>query len=162
MKSGSPGMSTSKIVDLNSLLQDLNGKRNIVFTNGCFDILHAGHVQYLEAAAELGDILVVGLNSDASVKRLKGSSRPINNQTDRAIVLAGLGAVNYVIIFDEDTPYELIKAIQPDILVKGGDWKVIDIVGTDIVQAKGGKVISLPFRTGLSTTNLINALQGSK
>jgi len=133
--------------------------KKIVFTNGCFDILHAGHVQYLQAAKALGDVLVVGLNSDASVKRLKGEYRPINNEHDRAIVIAALAAVDYVIIFNEDTPYELIKQIQPDVLVKGGDWAVEDIVGHDIVLAKGGVVKSLLFIEGQSTTSIIQRMQ---
>jgi D-beta-D-heptose 7-phosphate kinase/D-beta-D-heptose 1-phosphate adenosyltransferase len=151
-------MSTDKIVELRKFLSMPSGNAKVVFTNGCFDILHAGHVQYLEAAKGLGDILVVGLNSDASVQRLKGKNRPVNNQSDRAIVLAALEAVDYVIIFEEDTPYNLIQALQPDILVKGGDWKEADIVGADIVKAKGGKVISLPYIAGLSTTGIISKI----
>jgi len=130
-----------------------------VFTNGCFDILHAGHVQYLEQAKKLGDILVVGLNSDASVRRLKGENRPINKQEDRALVLAALEFVDYIIIFEEDTPYELIKIVNPDVLVKGGDWKETDIIGADIVQAKGGTVLSLPLRPGLSTSKIIEEIK---
>jgi rfaE bifunctional protein nucleotidyltransferase chain/domain len=133
--------------------------KTIVFTNGCFDIIHAGHVQYLEQAKALGDNLIVGLNSDASVKRLKGETRPVNGQQNRAIVLAALSSVDYVIVFDEETPYELIKAIQPDVLVKGGDWTEDRIVGADIVQAKGGKVISLPFVEGQSTTRIIETMK---
>jgi rfaE bifunctional protein nucleotidyltransferase chain/domain len=148
-------MSIKKIVEWEDIPSITNQHQTIVFTNGCFDIIHAGHVQYLEEARSLGEILIVGLNSDASVKRLKGASRPINNQQDRAFVLAGLEAVNYVIVFDEDTPYNLIDAIKPDVLVKGGDWSENSIVGADIVKAKGGKVISLPFREGLSTTTII-------
>jgi rfaE bifunctional protein nucleotidyltransferase chain/domain len=117
----------------------------LVFTNGCFDILHAGQVLYLEEARRLGDVLVLGLNSDASVRRLKGDSRPINSQSERSIVVAALEAVDFVCIFDEDTPYELIKALQPDVLVKGGDWQVQDIVGSDLVLAAGGEVRSLSF-----------------
>jgi len=137
---------------------DLEDKK-IVFTNGCFDILHAGHVQYLEQAKKLGDILVVGLNSDASVRRLKGENRPINKQEDRALVLAALEFVDYIIIFEEDTPYELIKIVNPDVLVKGGDWKETDIIGADIVQAKGGTVLSLPLRPGLSTSKIIEEIK---
>lgn len=113
---------------------------------------------YLEQAKQLGDILIVGLNSDSSVRRLKGKDRPINNETDRALVLAGLESVDFVIIFEEDTPFELIKAIRPDVLVKGGDWKETDIIGADIVIAKGGKVISLPYLAGHSTTGLIEQI----
>jgi len=146
--------------DLARILQQkqVEGKR-IVFTNGCFDILHAGHVLYLAEARALGDILVLGLNSDASVKRLKGAQRPINGQFERAVVLAALESVSYVCIFEEDTPYELIKALQPDILVKGGDWNVADIVGSDLVLARGGEVKSLSFSQGLSTTNVIQKIQ---
>jgi len=152
-------MSINKIIDWQEIPVIKALEQSIVFTNGCFDIIHAGHVQYLQQAKQLGDILVVGLNSDESVKRLKGSSRPINSEGNRALVLAALQSVDYVIIFEEDTPYELIEAIQPDVLVKGGDWKEADIVGSDIVKAKGGKVISLPFREGLSTTNIIDKLK---
>ncbi len=133
------------------------GKR-IVFTNGCFDILHAGHVAYLSQAKALGDVLILGLNSDASVKRLKGASRPVNAQHNRALVLAGLSAVDYICIFEEDTPYELIKEVLPHILVKGGDWAPEDIVGSDIVLDRGGEVRSLDFVEGLSTTGILEKL----
>lgn len=133
--------------------------KKLVFTNGCFDIIHAGHVQYLAEAAALGDILIMGLNSDASVKRLKGEERPINCQQDRKIVLEGLVSIDLVFIFDEDTPYELIKAIQPDILVKGGDWTPDQIVGSDLVLAKGGEVKSLSFKPGNSTTAIVEKLK---
>jgi rfaE bifunctional protein nucleotidyltransferase chain/domain len=151
-------MITDKIITQQDLPDVIALHKTIVFTNGCFDIIHAGHVQYLEQAKQLGEILIIGLNSDASVKRLKGSLRPFNTEQDRAIVLAALAAVDYIIIFAEDTPYELIKQIQPDVLVKGGDWAVDKIVGADIVQAKGGKVLSLPYKEGLSSTNLIKAM----
>jgi rfaE bifunctional protein nucleotidyltransferase chain/domain len=127
----------------------------VVFTNGCFDIIHAGHVQYLEQARNLGDCLVVGLNSDDSVRRLKGLTRPVNNQHARAEVLAALYAVDYVCIFEEETPYDLIKSLMPDILVKGGDWGIDNIVGADIITAAGGKVYSLPFREGYSSTSIL-------
>jgi len=136
-----------------------NKDKRIVFTNGCFDILHKGHVAYLNEAKALGDLLVLGLNSDASVKRLKGSERPINQENDRKFVLENLKAVDFVEIFTEDTPYELIKKIQPDVLVKGGDWPVEKIVGHDIVFAKGGNVYSLNFVDGYSTTNIIHKIQ---
>lgn len=127
--------------------------RKIVFTNGCFDILHQGHVTYLAQAAELGDNLIVGLNSDASVKKLnKGANRPIQDQDSRALILASLHLVSAVILFDEDTPAELIKLVQPDVLVKGGDWKPEQIVGYDTVKARGGEVISIDFLPGFSTT----------
>lgn len=126
----------------------------IVFTNGCFDILHAGHVEYLSKAASEGNILVIGLNSDDSVRRLKGSHRPINNQQARAILLASLGFVDAVVLFDEDTPYELIKTIQPDILIKGSDYKPEEIVGYDILTAKGGLVKTVDLVEGYSTTSI--------
>ncbi len=155
-------MLTDKIILLPELLKIISlpeeRRQRIVFTNGCFDILHAGHVLYLEKAKELGDILVIGLNSDDSVRRLKGEKRPLNNQQDRAIVLAGLSSVDYVIVFNEDTPYNLIKAVRPDILTKGGDWAKEDIVGSDIVLTDGGEVISLPYWQGLSSTNIINRI----
>ena len=155
-------MITDKLItrdELPELMKEvLEYGETVVFTNGCFDILHAGHVRYLEKAKAQGDLLIVGLNSDASVHRLKGEGRPINVETNRAIVLAGLEAVDYVVIFDEDTPYNLIKAIQPDVLVKGGDWKEDSIVGADIVKAKGGRVKSLPFWEGLSTTKTIESM----
>ena len=136
-----------------------NAQKKIVFTNGCFDILHVGHKRYLQQAATLGDILVVGVNSDASVKRLKGPSRPVNNEQDRAEMLSAMGFIDYVVIFDEDTPYELIKKIQPDVLVKGGDYKPEEVVGRDIVLARGGKLELISFVEGKSTTNIINKVK---
>ena len=127
----------------------------IVFSNGCFDILHRGHVEYLAKAADFGDEMLIGLNTDASLKRLKGPSRPINDEYARAIVLAGLEFVSAVVLFDEDTPYNLIKAVQPDVLVKGSDYKPEDIVGYDIVTAKGGRVETIDFVDGYSTTRTI-------
>jgi rfaE bifunctional protein nucleotidyltransferase chain/domain len=127
--------------------------RKIVFTNGCFDILHKGHVTYLAQAADLGDNLIVGLNSDESVKKLnKGANRPIQDKDSRALILASLHVVSAVILFDEETPAELIKKVQPDVLVKGGDWKPEQIVGYDTVKARGGEVISIEFVPGFSTT----------
>ena len=136
-----------------------NEKKKIVFTNGCFDILHVGHIRYLQEAAKLGDILIIGLNSDTSVKRLKGEDRPINSELDRAELLCALEYVDYVTIFDEDTPYELIKIIQPDILVKGGDYNPDNVVGKDIVEARGGKLELISFVDGKSTTNIINKIK---
>lgn len=127
----------------------------IVFTNGCFDILHRGHVEYLAKAAALGSKLVIGLNTDASVKRLKGESRPINHQEARAIILSSLIFTDRIIFFEEDTPLELIRYIQPDILVKGSDYKPEDIVGYDIVKAKGGEVITIDLTEGFSTTSIL-------
>lgn len=142
-------------------LTRIRGKR-IVFTNGCFDILHRGHITYLTEARKLGDYLIIGLNSDASVQRLKGPDRPINSQSDRKYLLEALRAVDFVIIFNEDTPIELIRAIKPSVLVKGGDWPPDKIVGADIVSAYGGEVRSLPFIEGHSTTSLLEKSQGKK
>ena len=133
--------------------------QKIVFTNGCFDLLHVGHVRYLQEAKKLGDILFVGVNSDASVKRLKGPTRPVQNQEDRAEILSALKPVDFVCLFEEDTPYELIKLVKPNILVKGGDWAVDKIVGYDLVQSWGGKALSLNFVDGKSTTSLIQKSQ---
>ena len=130
-------------------------QRKIVFTNGCFDVLHYGHVHYLAQAKELGDVLVVGLNSDASVRRLKGDGRPVNPEYARALVLAALEMVDYVCLFEEDTPYNLIAAVQPDVLVKGGDYRVDNIVGGDIVKKRNGEVVVLPFVEGYSSTRII-------
>lgn len=138
----------------------VQGKK-VVFTNGCFDILHRGHVEYLTQARDLGDVMVLGLNTDASVKRQgKSPERPINNEETRATILAGLECIDAIILFDEDTPYELIKFVQPDVLVKGDDYKAEEIVGYDIVTAKGGKVITIPLVKGFSTTNLISKMKG--
>ena len=133
--------------------------KKIVFTNGCFDLIHRGHIEYLNLAKECGDILIVGLNSDDSVRRLKGVDRPINYEQDRAVVLNNLKSVDYVCIFDEDTPYELISIIKPDVLVKGGDWAIDDIVGSDIVLDRGGEVKSLQFVEGKSTTDIIEKIK---
>lgn len=129
--------------------------KTIVFTNGCFDILHVGHLDLLENAKSQGDILIVGLNSDASIKRLKGRKRPINSGTDRARLLGALEVVDYVVFFEEDTPYEIIREIQPDILVKGGDYHLDNIVGRDIVESLGGRVIVVPLSPVKSTTELL-------
>lgn len=134
--------------------------RRLVFTNGCFDILHRGHVTYLEAARRLGDCLVVGLNADASVQRLKGPSRPMNDEDSRARVLAGLGCVDFVVLFAEDTPQELISALLPEVLAKGGDWPVAKIVGAPEVLAAGGRVFSIPLVADFSTTGLIEKIAG--
>lgn len=144
--------------ELDLFLEQNKGKK-IVFTNGCFDILHRGHVTYLTEARKLGDLLVVGLNSDASVKRLKGADRPINNEADRRYVLSQLKAVDFVEIFNEDTPLNLILKVVPQILVKGGDWKIDQIVGAKEVLAAGGDVFSLNFVDGYSTTAIINKIQ---
>ena len=129
--------------------------KKVVFTNGCFDILHVGHIRYLKEAKGYGDILIVAVNSDLSVKSIKGDKRPIVSQSERAEVVAALEMVDYVIMFDEDTPYNIIKKLQPDVLIKGGDWTVDKIVGRDIVEARGGKVIAIPFIEGASTTGIV-------
>jgi D-beta-D-heptose 7-phosphate kinase/D-beta-D-heptose 1-phosphate adenosyltransferase len=130
-------------------------KKKVVFTNGTFDILHRGHVEYLAKAKALGDVLVVGLNTDASIRRIKGPKRPINTNRDRAAVLAALEAVDYICFFGEDTPRRLIAALVPDVLVKGADWNVDDIVGKDIVEKNGGVVKTIRLTPGRSTTNVI-------
>ena len=140
-----------------NFLKENNGK-SIVFTNGCFDIIHAGHVSYLNEARQLGEILFVGLNSDVSVRKIKGNSRPIVNECDRRFVLENLKSVDFVEIFDEETPYKLVKCVRPNVLVKGGDWKVENIVGHDIVESYGGSVLSLNFKQGHSTTNIIKKI----
>lgn len=153
-----------KILNNQTLLQALETWRNlnykIVFTNGCFDLLHKGHVDYLSKASDLGDVLIVGLNSDSSVKRLKGADRPILDETSRAIILASFSFITAVVLFSEDTPLNLIKKIQPDILVKGADYKPEDIVGYDIVMAKGGTISTLDYLPGCSTTEIINKIKG--
>jgi D-beta-D-heptose 7-phosphate kinase/D-beta-D-heptose 1-phosphate adenosyltransferase len=135
--------------------------KKIVFTNGVFDIVHRGHVEYLTKAKALGDVLLIGMNTDASVQRLKGPRRPVVSQDDRAFVLAALRAVDYVCLFDEDTPYNLIKAVVPDVLVKGSDWAIDDIVGKDIVEAAGGKVQTIDYVPNRSTTNIIQKIADS-
>jgi len=132
--------------------------RKVAFTNGCFDLLHIGHLELLENARKLGDILIVGLNSDDSVRRLKGPQRPINTQLDRARILAALEVVDYVVIFNEDTPLELIQTIKPDFLIKGGDYRPDAIVGSEFVESYGGKVIVFPLVRGKSTSDLISTI----
>lgn len=138
--------------------QRQSGKKRIVFTNGCFDILHRGHVDLLEKARTLGDYLILGLNSDDSIRRLKGSGRPLVVQADRAFILSRLKAVDAVCIFDEDTPLKLIKLIHPDVLVKGGDYSIETIVGHEIVQAYGGLVKTIPLVDGHSTTTILERI----
>ncbi len=154
---------TQKIVSLPQLLRKINIwrflEKKIVFTNGCFDIIHRGHTEYLAKAANFGDVLIIGLNTDKSVKRLKGNDRPLQDQYSRAINLAAMQAIQAVVLFDEDTPYELIKQIQPDILVKGADYKAEEIVGYDIVTKRGGSVETVKLVDGLSSTNIIKRLQ---
>jgi rfaE bifunctional protein nucleotidyltransferase chain/domain len=128
--------------------------KTVGFTNGCFDILHFGHINYLSKAADLCDLLIIGVNSDMSVKKLKGPNRPINDQHSRTHVLAALAFVSYVIVFDQDTPYDLIKQIEPNVLIKGGDYAVEEIIGYDIVQANGGKTVTIDFVPGYSTSHI--------
>jgi D-beta-D-heptose 7-phosphate kinase/D-beta-D-heptose 1-phosphate adenosyltransferase len=145
--------------DLQRIIGDLKTKgKRIVFTNGCFDLLHIGHIRYLEEARSLGDILVVGVNSNRSVRNLKGPQRPILSEEERAEILSGLECVNYIIIFDEPTPIELISFLQPHILVKGGDWTKESTVGKEVVERSGGEVVILPFVEGSSTSNLIETI----
>lgn len=154
-------MSNHKIVDRKNIKEIAarlrQGGKRIVFTNGCFDLIHVGHVRYLSQARELGDILVVGLNADASVSSIK-PGRPVTPEAQRAEVLAALSMVDYVVLFSEDTPYELIRAVQPDVLVKGADWKPEDIVGNDIVR----DVRTIPFVEGISTSGIIKKIQSLK
>lgn len=146
----------SKIFSPDSLTDKLSEwkmqNRKIVFTNGCFDIIHRGHIEYLAKAADLGDILFIGVNTDASVRKLKGNNRPLQDELSRLMILAALDFVDGVVLFDEETPYELIRFIQPDILVKGADYKPEEIVGYDIVKAKGGEIRTIEFLPGYSTS----------
>ena len=137
-----------------------NGQR-IVFTNGCFDLLHPGHIRVLEAARALGDALVVAINSDASVRRIKGNGRPVIPENERAEILAALEAVDYVTVFDEPTPRKLIARVLPDVLAKGSDWGPDEVVGREEVEAAGGRVVSIPLEPGYSTTNLIERIRDS-
>ncbi len=153
------GFRSSKVVSFNHISDIIKREKSfnkkIVFTNGCFDILHRGHVTYLKHAKTLGDILVLGLNSDDSVRRLKGNERPVNNEQDRAVVLEALECIDYIVIFEEDTPLNLIKNVMPDILVKGGDYKAEDVVGKEYA----GRVEIIDFVEGYSTTSTINKLK---
>ncbi len=144
--------------DLSSQINAIRKGKKIVFTNGCFDLLHIGHVTYLNEARAQGDFLVVGLNTDASVKKLKGDGRPVQSESDRAFILSNLKSVDAVTLFDQDTPYDLIKTIGPDVLVKGGDWAIDKIVGSDLVLARGGEVKSLSFVNGKSTTKILEKI----
>jgi len=148
--------SIDELVIIRNALKKENKK--VVFTNGCFDILHAGHVDYLSKAKSFGDVLIVALNSDSSVTRIKGDKRPIVPLQERAFIIANLKAVDFVTFFEEDTPYETIKKLVPDVLVKGADWKIDDIVGKDIVENAGGKVETIEFVNFQSTTNIIKTI----
>lgn len=157
-----PRKSATKILSVTQLarkLKTLNKRKRVVFTNGCFDLLHPGHTQYLERARALGDFLIVALNTDDSVKRLKGPTRPINRLEDRAQVMASLECVDFVTAFDQDTPLEVILALKPNLLVKGGDWKPEQIVGSTEVRAWGGRAKSLPYLEGKSTTGLVQRIK---
>jgi len=152
----------SKILKLQDLLQTIQNlresRKSIVFTNGCFDILHVGHVRYLTAARSQGDVLVVGLNSDESVRSIKPENRPIMNQDQRAEVLAGLECVDYITVFNEPDPLKVIKELKPDVLVKGADWIEEEIIGADIVKANGGKVVRVPVVPEVSTSRIIQRI----
>lgn len=147
---------TYKLSTLLKIRRQLKLKnKKVVFTNGCFDILHAGHIDYLSKAKKLGDVLIVGLNSDLSIKKIKGKNRPIINENERAYILSNLKSVDYIILFDEETPINLIVKLVPDVLVKGEDWKIKDIVGGDFVQKNGGKVSTVKFISNQSSSKII-------
>lgn len=147
--------------ELLRIIKDLRAKgKRIVFTNGCFDLLHIGHIRYLEEARALGDFLVVGVNSDSSVRKLKGPQRPVLPEEERAEILSGLGCVDYITLFDEIDPLKLITSLQPNVLVKGGDWTKEQIVGREVVERSGGEVVIIPFVKGASTSNLIETILG--
>jgi D-glycero-beta-D-manno-heptose 1-phosphate adenylyltransferase len=156
------GDKLQKLLDIPQLLEEVrslkhNGQK-IVFTNGCFDLLHPGHITYLQTARRMGDVLIVGLNSDRSVRELKGAARPILTEKERAIVLSGLESVSFITIFDENTPLNLIRSILPDVLVKGGDWGLSEIVGRKEVEDAGGKVVALPYEAGYSTSQIVDRI----
>ena len=153
---------SEKVFDLYSISEKVNNwkrKNHIVFTNGCFDILHFGHIDYLFKASKLGDKLIVGLNTDKSIQRIKGENRPIQNESSRASILASLSCVDAVVLFHDDTPKQLIELIQPNTLVKGADYKVKDIIGSDFVIANGGSIETIPFLEGYSTSHIINSIK---
>ncbi len=147
------------VLELRPLLGILQATgKKIVFTNGCFDLIHTGHTRYLAKAKSFGDLLVVAVNSDSSVRMIKGEKRPINTQAERAEILAALESVDFVTIFDEPDPHKIISDLQPDVLVKGGDWPIEKIIGRDIVEARGGKVVNVPYVEGASTTGIIEKI----
>lgn len=153
------GTKIKKPQELREILTRLKaGRKKIVFTNGCFDLLHWGHVKYLEDAKKIGDILVVGINRDASVRRIKGNKRPVVPEGDRARVVAALASVDYVVLFGEDTPLKIIKMLKPDILVKGADWNKDNIVGADFVESYGGRTVTIKLTKNRSSTNLIKKI----
>lgn len=143
---------------LTQILKSLRGRKRIVFTNGCFDLLHLGHITYLQSAKMLGDLLVVGVNSDASVSRLKGPERPIKDESQRSSILAALECVDYVVLFEEDTPQRIIDELLPDILVKGGDYQVDEVVGSEVVKQHGGQVEIIEFLPGYSTSGILKKI----
>jgi D-glycero-beta-D-manno-heptose 1-phosphate adenylyltransferase len=150
-----------KAEQIESVIADWKKNGKVVFTNGCFDIVHVGHVDYLEKARQLGEKLIIGLNTDNSVKRLKGPTRPVNDENTRARILAAFQFVDAVILFDEDTPLELIKQVKPDILVKGNDYTIQTIIGADIVMGYGGSVETIPLVEGYSTSNVISRIRNN-
>ena len=153
---------SEKVFDLNSISEKVNNwkdKNHIVFTNGCFDILHLGHIDYLFKASKLGDKLIVGVNTDKSIQRIKGENRPVQNESSRVSILAALSCIDAVVLFHEDTPKQLIELIQPNTLVKGADYKIEDIVGSDFVIANGGSVEIIPFLKDYSTSHIINSIK---
>lgn len=156
------GTIQDKVLTLEALLPGLEKARKegrtIGFTNGCFDIIHRGHIEYLVKASGLADLLVVGLNSDTSVRKIKGAGRPVQDEESRALILASMGFVDFVVLFPEETPYNLISAIRPDVLVKGGDYRKEEIIGGDLVEGSGGRVVTIPFITGHSSSSLIGKL----
>lgn len=156
---GLPGRVLSQAETSEFVRQQRADGRTVVFTNGVFDILHPGHVRYLQDARALGDLLIVGLNADASVRRNKGPDRPINSEAERAEILAALACVDAVVIFEEDTPAAIVRLVQPDILVKGADWPADQIVGRDTVEARGGKVVLMPVEPGHSTTAIVERVR---
>ncbi len=146
----------SEIVEIRNKLK--KEKKKVVFTNGCFDLIHSGHVDYLTRAKKLGDILIVGINSDSSVRRIKGEKRPITPEKERSIIISNLKPVDFVTLFEEDTPAELIKELKPDVLVKGSDWQINEIVGRDVVEKSGGIVKTINFVTDQSTSKIIDSI----
>lgn len=164
MKSQDKSYARDVIKTRTELAQILGGAREdglkVVFTNGCFDLIHPGHIRYLERASQLGDILVLALNSDGSVHRLKGPDRPVLTQSERAEIVAALHCVDYVTIFEEDTPRAVIEELKPNVLVKGGDWGKEEIVGRNFVEKQGGKVVVIDFEEGYSTTRIIERIRG--
>jgi D-beta-D-heptose 7-phosphate kinase/D-beta-D-heptose 1-phosphate adenosyltransferase len=159
-------LARDKVTNLAQLLETLRplreDGRSVVFTNGCYDLLHVGHLELLESAAQLGDLLVVGLNGDASVRRLKGQARPLVPFDERATMVAGLEAVDWVVGFDEDTPERLIRELLPDVLVKGGDWAPDEIVGRETVERNGGRVVTIPLIAGRSTTAIVERIMRAR